>query len=135
MRPSIKRPSVIMPRPTKASLARQSKIRNSILVASSTITTTTNSLNTLKPIQNEQIKSENDLTNIGLNKQQVQARRASTIAKNNIMFKRRRSLHKLAVIVSGSSLDNSTGEGETLKQVVRQKNNKVFSSIGNIFFH
>jgi hypothetical protein len=116
MRPSIKRPSVIIPRPTKASLARQSKIRNSILV--STTTTTTNSLNTLKPIQNEQIKSENDLTTIGLNKQQVQIRRTSTIAKNNIIFKRRRSLHKLAVIVSGSSLDNSTGDGETLKQVV-----------------
>jgi hypothetical protein len=124
MRPSIKRPSVIIPRPTKASLARQSKIRNSILISSSTATITTNSLNTLKPIQNEQIKSENDLTNIGLNKQQVQARRASTIAKNNIIFKRRRSLHKLAVIVSGSSLDNSTGNGETLKQVVRQ--NKFF---------
>lgn len=118
MRPSIKRPSVIIPRPTKASLARQSKIRNSILV-SSTTTTTSNSLNTLKPIQNEQIKNENDPTNIGLNKQQVQARRASTIAKNNMVFKRRRSLHKLAVIVSGSSLDNSTGDGETLKQVVR----------------
>jgi hypothetical protein len=115
MRPSIKRPSVIIPRPTKASLARQSKIRNSILVST---TTTTNSLNTLKPIQNEQIKSENDLTTIGLNKQQVQIRRTSTIAKNNIIFKRRRSLHKLAVIVSGSSLDNSTGDGETLKQVV-----------------
>jgi hypothetical protein len=120
MRPSIKRPSVIIPRPTKASLARQSKIRNSIVISSSTATITTNSLNTLKPIQNEQIKSENDLTNIGLNKQQVQTRRASTIAKNNIIFKRRRSLHKLAVIVSGSSLDNSTGNGETLKQVVRQ---------------
>jgi len=116
MRPSIKRPSLIVPRPTKASLARQSKIRNSILVSSTT--TTTNSLNTLKPIQNEQIKSENDLTTIGLNKQQVQARRTSTIAKNNIIFKRRRSLHKLAVIVSGASLDNSTGDGETLKQVV-----------------
>jgi predicted MarR family transcription regulator len=116
MRPSIKRPSVIIPRPTKASLARQSKIRNSILVSSTT--TTTNSLNTLKPIQNEQIKSENDLTTIGLNKQQIQVRRTSTIAKNNIIFKRRRSLHKLAVIVSSSSLDNSTGDGETLKQVV-----------------
>jgi hypothetical protein len=115
MRQSIKRPSVIIPRPTKASLARQSKIRNSILVSS---TTTNNSLNTLKLIQNEQIKSENDLTTIGLNKQQVQARRASTIAKNNIIFKRRRSLHKLAVIVSGTSLDNSTGDGETLKQVI-----------------
>ena len=125
MRPSIKRPSVIIPRPTKASLARQSKIRNSILVSStSTTTTTSNSLNTLKPIQNEQIKSENDLTNIGLNKQQVQARRTSTIAKNNIVFKRRRSLHKLAVIVSGSSLDNSTGDGETLKQVVRHSPSK-----------
>lgn len=114
MRPSIKRPSVIIPRPTKASLARQSKIRNSIIVSS----TTTNSLNTLKPIQNEQIKSENDLTTIGLNKQQIQVRRTSTIAKNNIIFKRRRSLHKLAVIVSSSSLDNSAGDGETLKQVV-----------------
>lgn len=117
MRPSIKRPSVIIPRPTKASLARQSKIRNSILVSSTT--TTTNSLNTLKPIQNEQINSENDLSAIGLNKPQVQGRRASTIAKNNMLFKKRRSLHKLAVIVSGSSLDNSTGDGETLKQVVR----------------
>jgi hypothetical protein len=114
MRPSIKRPSVIIPRPTKASLARQSKIRNSILISS----TTNNPLNTLKPMQNEQIKSENDLTTIGLNKQQVQVRRASTIAKNNIIFKRRRSLHKLAVIVSSSSLDNSAGDGETLKQVV-----------------
>jgi hypothetical protein len=132
MRQSIKRPSVIIPRPTKASLARQSKIRNSILISSST-TTITNSLNTLKPIQNEQIKSENDLTTIGLNKQQVQARRASTIAKNNIIFKRRRSLHKLAVIVSGSSLDNSTGNGETLKQVVRRKKFLFLFSYGNFF--
>jgi hypothetical protein len=115
MRPSIKRQSIIVPRPTKASLARQSKIRNSILVSS---TTTNNSMNLLKPIQNEQIKSENDLTTIGLNKQQAQIRRTSTIAKNNIIFKRRLSKHKLAVIVSGSSLDNSTGDGETLKQVV-----------------
>ncbi|CAF0927320.1 unnamed protein product [Adineta steineri] len=112
MRPSIKRPAVIIPRPTKASLARQSKIRNSILVSTT---------NTLKPIQNEQIKSENDLTTIGLNKQQVQQaqiRRASTVSKNNIIFKRRRSLHKLAVIVSGSSIDNEAGDGETLKQVI-----------------
>ncbi|CAF4882670.1 unnamed protein product, partial [Rotaria magnacalcarata] len=49
MRTSIKRPSIIIPRPTKASLARQSKIRNSILGASAT----TNTTNTLKPIQNE----------------------------------------------------------------------------------
>lgn len=109
MRPSIKRPSVIIPRPTKASLARQSKIRSSILVTST---------NTLKPIQNEQVQSENDLSTVGLNKQQAQARRSSAIAKNNVVFKRRRSLHKLAVIVSGSSLDNSTGDGETLKQVI-----------------
>ncbi|CAF5167950.1 unnamed protein product, partial [Rotaria magnacalcarata] len=34
------------------------------------------------------------------------------------VFKRRRSVHKLAAIVSGSSLDNSTGDGETLKQVI-----------------
>jgi hypothetical protein len=115
MRPSIKRQSMIVPRPTKASLARQSKIRNSILISS---TTTNNIINTLKPIQNEQIKSENDLTTIGLNKQQQQVRRGSTIAKHNIIFKRRRSLHKLAVIVSGTSLDNSSGDGETLKQVV-----------------
>lgn len=115
MRPSIKRQSVIVPRPTKASLARQTKIRSSILVSSSS----TNSLNTLKPIQNEQqIKSENDLSTVGLNKQQVQTRRTSTITKNQILFKRRRSLHKLAVIVSGSSLDNSSGDGETLKQVI-----------------
>ena len=114
MRASIKRPAVIIPRPTKASLARQSKIRNSILVSSTTVTTNT----TLKSIQNEQVKSENDLTSISLNNKQ-QMRRGSTIAKNNIVFKRQRSLHKLAVIVSGSSLDNSTGDGETLKQVVR----------------
>ena len=104
MRPSIKRPSVIIPRPTKASLARQSKIRSSILVSS-------NTTNTLKPIPNEVNQSENDLNKLAV-------RRTSTIAKNNIVFKRRRSLHKLAVIVSGSSLDNSTGDGETLKQVV-----------------
>lgn len=118
MRPSIKRQSIIIPRPTKASLARQTKIRNSILVSSSS----TNSLNTLKPIQNEQqIKSENDLSTVGLNKQQqqqAQTRRTSTITKNQMLFKRRRSLHKLAVIVSSSSLDNSSGDGETLKQVI-----------------
>ncbi|CAF0916968.1 unnamed protein product [Rotaria sp. Silwood1] len=112
MRPSIKRPSIIIPRPTKASLARQSKIRNSILVAS----TSTNTTNTLKSIQNEEIKNENDFSAIGIIKQQV--RRATTITKNNVVFKRRRSLHKLAVIVSGSSIDNSTGDGETLKQVI-----------------
>ncbi|CAF5048115.1 unnamed protein product, partial [Rotaria sp. Silwood1] len=88
MRPSIKRPSIIIPRPTKASLARQSKIRNSILVAS----TSTNTTNTLKSIQNEEIKSENDFSAIGIIKQQV--RRATTITKNNVVFKRRRSLHK-----------------------------------------
>ena len=110
MRPSIKRPSVIIPRPTKTSLARQSKIRNSILLSSTS--------NTLKPIQNQEVKSENDLTTAGLNKQQIQTRRANAIAKNNPVFKRRRSLHKLAVIVSGSSSDKSTGDGETLKQVV-----------------
>jgi hypothetical protein len=108
MRPLAKQSAVLMPRPTKASLARQSKIRNSILVSSTTIN------NTLKSIQNEQIKSENDLTTIGLNK------RGSTIAKNNIVFKRRRSLNKLAVIVSSSSLDHSTSDGETLKQVVSE---------------
>ncbi|CAF1211519.1 unnamed protein product [Rotaria magnacalcarata] len=112
MRTSIKRPSIIIPRPTKASLARQSKIRNSILGASAT----TNTTNTLKPIQNEDIKSENDLSTIGVLKQQV--RRASAITKNVAVFKRRRSVHKLAAIVSGSSLDNSTGDGETLKQVI-----------------
>ena len=101
MRPSVKRPSVIIPRPTKASLARQSKIRNSILVSS-----------TLKPIQNEELKTENEVS------KGVETRRSSTSAKNNVVFKRRRSLHKLAVIVSGSSLDNSGGDGETLKQVV-----------------
>jgi hypothetical protein len=106
MRPSVKQPTVVMPRPTKASLARQSKIRNSMLISSTTTT------NTLKSIQNEQIKSENDLRTVGLTK------RTGLISKNNILFKRRRSLNKLAVIVSSSSLDNSTADGETLKQVV-----------------
>jgi len=107
MRPSVKQPTVVMPRPTKASLARQSKIRNSMLISSATTTT-----NTLKSIQYEQIKSENDLRTVGLTK------RMGLISKNNILFKRRRSLNKLAVIVSSSSLDNSTADGETLKQVV-----------------
>ncbi|UJR15913.1 hypothetical protein I4U23_002834 [Adineta vaga] len=104
MRPSIKHPTVLMPRPTKASLARQSKIRSSMLVS------TTNT--TLKSIQNEQIKSENDLRTVGLTK------RTGIISKNNVVFKRRRSLNKLAVIISSSSLDNSTTDGETLKQVI-----------------
>jgi hypothetical protein len=104
MRPSVKQPTVLMPRPTKASLARQLKIRNSISISSTT--------NTLKSIQNDQIKSENDLRTVGLTK------RMGIISKNNILFKRRRSLNKLAVIVSSSSLDNSTTDGETLKQVV-----------------
>lgn len=111
MRQSIKRQSIIIPRPTKASLARQSKIRSSILVAS-----TNNPTNSLKSIQNEEIKSENDINGVGFMKQQ--ARRTTAVTKNNAVFKRRRSFHKLAVIVSGSSLDNSTGDGETLKQVV-----------------
>ncbi len=102
MRPSVKQPTVLMPRPTKASLARQLKIRNSI--------STTNTL--VKSSSNEQIKSENDLRTVGLIK------RTGVISKNNILFKRRRSLNKLAVIVSSSSLDNSTSDGETLKQVV-----------------
>ncbi len=102
MRPSVKHPTVLMPRPTKASLARQLKIRNSI-------STTTN---TLKSVPNDQIKSENDLRTVGLTK------RTGVISKNNVLFKRRRSLNKLAVIVSSSSLDNSTSDGETLKQVV-----------------
>ena len=107
MRPSVKQPTVLMPRPTKASLARQLKIRNSISAS-----TTTTSLNPLKSIQNEQIKSENDLRSIGLTK------RTGLITKNHALFKRRRSCNKLAVIVSSSSLDNSTSDGETLKQVV-----------------
>jgi len=98
MRPSIKHPTVLMPRPTKASLARQLKIRNSISIPSS--------------INTDQIKSENDLRTIGLTK------RTGIITKNNHLFKRRRSLNKLAVIISSSSLDNSTNDGETLKQVV-----------------
>jgi hypothetical protein len=93
MRPSVKHPTILMPRPTKASLARQLKIRNSISVSSVTDT-------------------ENDLRTTGLTK------RTGIITKNNCLFKRRRSLNKLAVIVSSSSLDNSTNDGETLKQVV-----------------
>ncbi|CAF0861275.1 unnamed protein product [Adineta steineri] len=110
MRPSIKQPAILMPRPTKASLARQSKIRNTMIISSTTTTTTT--MTTLKSIQNEQIKSENDLRTVGLTK------RTGIISKNNILFKRRRSLNKLAVIVSSSSVDNSTSDGETLKQVI-----------------
>jgi hypothetical protein len=98
MRPSIKHPTVLMPRPTKASLARQLKIRNSISISSS--------------INTDQIKSENDLRTIGLTK------RTGIITKNSHLFKRRRSLNKLAVIISSSSLDNSTNDGETLKQVI-----------------
>lgn len=104
MRPSVKQPTALMPRPTKASLARQLKIRNSISTASTT--------NTLKSISNEENKSENDLRTIGLTK------RTGVISKNNVVFKRRRSLNKLAIIVSSSSLDNSTTDGETLKQVI-----------------
>jgi hypothetical protein len=100
MRPSVKHPTSLMPRPTKASLARQLKIRNSI------------SISTTNTISNDQIKSENDLRTVGLTK------RTGVISKNNVLFKRRRSLNKLAVIVSSSSLDNSTSDGETLKQVV-----------------
>lgn len=103
MRPSVKHPTGLMPRPTKASLARQLKIRNSISISTT---------NTLKSISNDQIKSENDLRTVGLTK------RTGVISKNNVFFKRRRSLNKLAVIVSSSSLDNSTSDGETLKQVV-----------------
>ena len=101
MRPSVKHPTVLMPRPTKASLARQLKIRNSISISSTTNT-----------VSNEQIKSENDLRSIGLTK------RTGVISKNQVVFKRRRSLNKLAIIVSSSSVENSTTDGETLKQVV-----------------
>lgn len=104
MRPSVKHPTALMPRPTKASLARQLKIRNSISSSSTT--------NTLKTVSNEQIKSENDLRTIGLTK------RTGVISKNQVVFKRRRSLNKLAIIVSSSSVDNLTTDGETLKQVV-----------------
>ena len=107
MRESVKRPAALMPRPTKASLARQTKIRNSILLPSAT------AHSTLQSLQNQQNKSESDLTSIGLTK-----RTGGTIAKNNVIFKRRKSLNKLAAIVSSSSLDNSASDGETLKQVV-----------------
>ncbi|CAF2266709.1 unnamed protein product [Rotaria magnacalcarata] len=40
------------------------------------------------------------------------------IIKNPNLFKRRRSLNKLAVIISSASLDNSTSDGETLEKVV-----------------
>ncbi|CAF2809170.1 unnamed protein product [Rotaria sp. Silwood2] len=107
MRPSVKGPTVHMSRPTKASLASQSKIRGSILISSTTIT------NKLKSIQNnQQNKSENDLRATGLTK------RMGTISKNNALFKRRKSFNKLAAIVSSSSLDNSIGDRETLKQVI-----------------
>ena len=109
MRPSIKRSAMLVPRPTKASLARQSKIRDSI-AGSSTMTT-------LKSIHNEQNKSENDLSKIGL------AKRGCIVAKNHL-FKRRKSLNKLVAMVSGSSLDNSTSDGETLKQVVNQREDR-----------
>lgn len=89
-----------MPRPTKASLARQLKIRTSISISS--------------VINTEQIKSETDLRTVGLTK------RTGIISKTNHLFKRRKSLNKLATIVSGSSLDNSTSDGETLKQVVSE---------------
>jgi len=80
MRPSVKYPTVLMPRPTKASLARQLKIRNSISISSI--------------INTEQIKSENDLRTIGLTK------RTGIIIKNPYLFKRRQSLNKLSVITS-----------------------------------
>jgi hypothetical protein len=98
MRPSVKYSTVLMPRPTKASLVRQLKIRNSISISSI--------------INTEQIKSENDLRTIGLTK------RTGIIIKNPYLFKRRQSLNKLSVIISSSSLDNSTSDGETLKQIV-----------------
>ncbi|CAF4630965.1 unnamed protein product [Rotaria magnacalcarata] len=44
------------------------------------------------------------------------------IIKNPNLFKRRRSLNKLAVIISSASLDNSTSDGETLEQVVNFEN-------------
>ncbi|CAF3560099.1 unnamed protein product [Rotaria sp. Silwood2] len=98
MRPSIKYPTVLMPRPTRTSLARQLKIRNSISISSI--------------INTEQIKSENDLRTIGLTK------RTSIIIKNPNLFKQRRSFNRLAAIISSSSLDNSTSDGETLEQVI-----------------
>ncbi|CAF3415064.1 unnamed protein product, partial [Rotaria sp. Silwood2] len=91
MRPSIKYPTVLMPRPTRTSLARQLKIRNSISISSI--------------INTEQIKSENDLRTIGLTK------RTSIIIKNPNLFKQRRSFNRLAAIISSSSLDNSTSDG------------------------
>ncbi|CAF0876066.1 unnamed protein product [Rotaria sordida] len=108
MRSSVKNSTIHMSRPTKTSLARQSKIRNSILI-SSTINTTK-----LKSIQNyQQNKVENDLRTINLIK------RMGTISKNNILFKRRKLSNKLTAIVSSSSLDNSIGgDKETLKQVI-----------------
>ncbi|CAF0791948.1 unnamed protein product [Rotaria sp. Silwood1] len=107
MRPSVKGPTVHMFRPTKASLARQTKTRTSILISSTKIT------NKLRSIQNHQEnKSENDLRTIGLTK------RMGTISKNKILFKRPKSFNKLAAIVSSSSLDNSIGDRETLKQVI-----------------
>jgi len=80
MRPSVKHPTVLMPGPTKASLARQLTIRNSISISSI--------------INTEQIKSENDLRTIGLTK------RTGIIIKNPYLFKRRQSLNKLSVITS-----------------------------------
>ncbi|CAF3373988.1 unnamed protein product [Rotaria sp. Silwood1] len=107
MRPSVKGPTVHMFRPTKASLARQTKTQTSILISSTKIT------NKLRSIQNHQEnKSENDLRTIGLTK------RMGTISKNKILFKRPKSFNKLAAIVSSSSLDNSIGDRETLKQVI-----------------
>ncbi|CAF0832975.1 unnamed protein product [Didymodactylos carnosus] len=103
-------------RPTKTSLARQSlssKMRCSIVPAQPV-----NSRRSLSQVSNtySELNTNNDQVQNNVFKRQEQQYRKTTGVTKNVIFKRR-SVKKLAVILSESSMNNST-EAETLKQVI-----------------
>jgi len=100
MRPFIK-PAAIIPRPTKASLARNNKIRNSI------VATTAQQIFTYR----------RSLSQVSTNTQN----NGGGIQQNNAgrITKRRRSASAMKLtIISETSMNSSTKDGETLKQVI-----------------
>ncbi|CAF1163320.1 unnamed protein product, partial [Didymodactylos carnosus] len=114
---------VIAIRPTKTSLARQSITRGSIVPTQplgrrslSQVSNTYSEGNVNNDVQYGSNVKINTI-NIPLKGQQHQRPKVGDGVMKNAVFKRR-SVKKLATILSGSSLDNSTKEGETLKQVI-----------------
>ncbi|CAF1350315.1 unnamed protein product, partial [Didymodactylos carnosus] len=100
-------------RQTKTSLLRQSKIRSSLRSAPFVYQ---KSLKQITNMYSSKQEGENDPVSMSNVEEQQQKKTGNGVMKN-VVFKRR-SVKKLAAILSGSSLDNSTKESDTLKQVI-----------------